>query len=273
MTLDEVLVEDKKQKAGLLSGIAHMLAKDLSISLNDDKSSIEYMHSYLEKDQVNDQSGDLYSSQTVSRYKKIALISTSIFLIIFGLMYGPSTFYSVNAYLGGSNTSKQILETADEGMAAIEAEQPVLAPKYEPPYDPTLSEVNMLNIPTAGIETEIHEAVYENYEDALRKGVWRVSYSGSPAEQEKPIILVAHRYGYLKWSIPYRLKNSFYNLPKAELGDTVEIIWRQRKYVYEIYAEEEAEHPSDFSADLILYTCKDLNSPIRVLKYARLVRN
>ena len=55
------------------------------------------------------------------------------------------------------------------------------------------------------------------------------------------------------------------------MGDTVEIIWKQRKYVYEIYKEEEGEEISDYTADLILYTCESLKSPIRIFRYARLL--
>jgi sortase (surface protein transpeptidase) len=113
---------------------------------------------------------------------------------------------------------------------------------------------------------------YENYEEALKVGVWRVPDFGTPYERKAPVILAAHRYGYLRWSVPYRLKNSFYNLPKVKVGDTVEIIWRQRKYIYEVYAEGKGEEITDYSADLILYTCEDLTSPVRIFKYARLIR-
>ncbi|KKS80793.1 MAG: hypothetical protein UV56_C0008G0001, partial [Candidatus Woesebacteria bacterium GW2011_GWC1_43_10b] len=63
----------------------------------------------------------------------------------------------------------------------------------------------------------------------------------------------------------------FYSLPKLKTGDTVEIIWRQRKYLYEVYKEEEGEEITDYSADLILYTCESLSSPVRIFRYARLL--
>jgi len=88
----------------------------------------------------------------------------------------------------------------------------------------------------------------------------------------KPTILAAHRFGYLAWSIPYRLKNSFYNLPKLKVGDLVEIDWGQRRYVYEVYAEGKGEEITDYTADLILYTCEAMNSSVRIFRYARLLR-
>ena len=83
--------------------------------------------------------------------------------------------------------------------------------------------------------------------------------------------MAAHRFGYLKWSDSYRRQNSFYNLPKLKKGDVVRIIWKQRKYVYEIYGLEEGEEILDYSADLILYTCKFLDSSVRIFRYGRLL--
>jgi sortase (surface protein transpeptidase) len=129
----------------------------------------------------------------------------------------------------------------------------------------------MLIIPTLGIETKIGEATYENFEDALKDGVWRAPDFSTPYERENPTILAAHRYGYLAWSNLFRSKSSFYNLPKLEEGEIVKVIWRQREYTFEVYATEEGEKITDYSADLILYTCETLNSPERIFKYARLI--
>jgi len=142
---------------------------------------------------------------------------------------------------------------------------------YQPSYDPNLPRENKLKISSVKIDTPINEASNDNYEEALKIGVWRVPDFGTPYERKLPTILAAHRYGYLKWSIPYRLKNSFYNLPKVKVGDLVEINWEQRKYMYEVYRESEGEEIVDYSSDLILYTCESLSSPIRIFKYARLL--
>jgi hypothetical protein len=57
----------------------------------------------------------------------------------------------------------------------------------------------------------------------------------------------------------------------VKVGDTVEMNWRQRRYIYEVYAEEKGEEITDYDADLILYTCESLNSSVRIVKYARLL--
>jgi sortase (surface protein transpeptidase) len=142
---------------------------------------------------------------------------------------------------------------------------------YQPRFDASLPLENRIRIPSIGVDTEIQESTPEYYEEALKKGVWRVSDFGTPYTRNEPTIMAAHRFGYLAWTNIFRRENSFFSLPKLKEGDIVEIIWRQRKYVYEIYGTEESEKISDYSGDLILYTCETLSSPIRIYKYARLL--
>ena len=92
------------------------------------------------------------------------------------------------------------------------------------------------------------------------------------------MILAAHRYGFrYMWETIlddgsiYALRHIFYKLPETEPGDRIEIIVDQRRYVYEIYAGGESDEITDYEADLILYTCKFLNAPIRFIRYARLL--
>lgn len=203
-------------------------------------------------------------SRFLAKLAKI-LVVVGLILTIFSFL--PSIWYWLQA--GGKDTVSQYLfQTAAKPTTT--SPQP-LKIKYQPRYDARLPVENRIRIPSVGIDTLIQEATLDNYEAALKKGVWRVSDFGTPYSREKPTILAAHRYGYLAWSIPYRLKNSFYNLPKLKVGDTVEIVWRQRKYVYEVYAEGKGEEIEDYTASLILYTCESLKSPVRIFKYARLL--
>lgn len=96
---------------------------------------------------------------------------------------------------------------------------------------------------------------------------------GKPGDEYNlPIILAAHRFGWdWWWQTDYWKYHSFYNLPELEPGDMVEIIADQRKWIYEIYAGEQGEEITDYEANLILYTCKFLNSPLRHFRYARLI--
>lgn len=139
-----------------------------------------------------------------------------------------------------------------------------------PAYDESLPEGNWLIIPRIGVHTPILESAEP--EESLKQGVWRVPDFGVPGDESKPMILAAHRFGYKWWwQSQYWRYHSFYLLPELEPGDRVEVISGKRKYVYEIYAGEEGEDISDYYADLILYTCKYLNAPLRHFRYARLI--
>ncbi len=203
-----------------------------------------------------------------SFFAKMARAFAGFSLVILLVSYGPSFWYETEAFLGGDKTEQILAKTVnEEALSAIDFRKT----DYRPEYDPNLPEENRIVISSIGVDTQVEEATAENYEVALRKGVWRVSDFGTPHGREMPTILAAHRYGYLRWNNSYRRENSFFNLPKLNLNDKVEIVWRQRKYVYEIYAQERGEEITDYSADLILYTCESLNSPVRLFKYARLL--
>ena len=142
-----------------------------------------------------------------------------------------------------------------------------------PPLDLSLPTKNGLIIDTIGVKSELQEG--EDWENLLKKGVWRVPNFATPSENCnlrsencRPIILAAHRWGYLEWSNSFRKLNSFYNLPKLKEGDKIEIIWEQRKYEYKVTSTSTGTEIADYSHDLILYTCQLWNSPLRFFVYA-----
>jgi sortase (surface protein transpeptidase) len=104
------------------------------------------------------------------------------------------------------------------------------------------------------------------------KGVWRVGEFSTPDKTDRPMILAAHRFGYLEWTQSYRIQNSFYKLPELKNGDMVEVVWDQHRYTYQITKVEEGTEITDYSSDLIMYTCKFLVSDIRIVVYANLVQ-
>lgn len=158
-----------------------------------------------------------------------------------------------------NDLAKTLGSTVNASASAIASSLPV------PKLDTDLPKTPTLIIDKIGVNGEIHEG--EDWDSALKLGIWRVPNFGSP-ESGKPIILAAHRWGYLSWSNTFRRLNSFYNLPNLEVGDKIEIDWNQRPYYYVIYQSDTGENITDYSADLILYTCQLWDSPIRVFKYA-----
>ncbi len=195
--------------------------------------------------------------------KRISLTFAFLAIIFIAYTYGPSVVFYAQGI--GSNPEASL---TNEIKAEGERKKPS---NYQPILNPQLPTENRLSIPSIGVDTAIGEAMTDNYELALKKGVWRVTDFGTASDRNLPFILAAHRFGYLAWTNSYRHYNSFYNLPKVKEGDTVEVIWKQRKYIYEIYGISEGTDVEDYNADLILYTCRDLNSPVRIFRYARLL--
>lgn len=204
-------------------------------------------------------------TKALSRISLVGMVITAVLLL--GLIF-PDIAMTILPY------KTEAIETAvDSSVLGGNFHDATLYTKLElPERNEYLPDGNWLSIPKIGVLTEINEASPENHEDALRKGVWRVQDFANPTEgKDYPTILIAHRFGYLAWSNQFRRQNSFYNVDKLQIGDTFEIIWDKRKFVYEIYAGAEGKEITDYKADVVLYTCKYLNSPIRLFRYARRV--
>lgn len=237
-----------------------------------------YIHTYKDAPQTGDifigqksvqpALKDSFSLRISELMIKTAKVSAIIGAILLFVSFAPSIWYTVKTR-GVEITSRIWAKSEVNGF-----NEPINGASnasYQPRFNASLPLENTIRIPSIGVDTEIQESTFEYYEEVLKKGVWRVPDFGTPYTRNKPTIMAAHRFGYLAWSNIFRRENSFFNLPKLKEGDIVEIIWRQRKYVYEIYATEESEEISNYSADLILYTCEALSSPIRIYKYARLL--
>lgn len=138
-----------------------------------------------------------------------------------------------------------------------------------PELDTNLPQGYHVVVDSVGINSPISDS--KDYRKALLDGSWIVPNYGTPEQDYLPIIVAAHRFGYSNWSREFRNRVSFFNLPNTDIGDTVDIYWNQRKYTYKIYAKEDSTYISDYSADLILYTCKYFNSPVRIFRYAERV--
>jgi sortase (surface protein transpeptidase) len=134
-----------------------------------------------------------------------------------------------------------------------------------PAKDTNLPPKNKLIIQAINLDTTIH--IEEDTKEAMDQGIAIVKNYGRPDDQ-KPIIIAAHSYGYSIWSEAFRENNSFQNLHKTEIGDFVNVIWDQRKYDYQIEATSEGEEIKSYSYDLILYTCKSLYSEQKIFRYA-----
>ena len=178
----------------------------------------------------------------------------------------PGTSDTLAATIG---STANVMEVSPGTVAGIPDSSQVKPPPTPepPPFDPSLPEDNGIIIDKIGVRGQIHEG--DDWAGILKTGVWRVPNFGAPEDTKQPMILAAHRWGYVYWTNSFRTLNSFYNLPKLAVGDKIEIIWNQRKYLYEIYDSGTGDKITDYSANLILYTCELWNSPTRIFKYAK----
>lgn len=198
------------------------------------------------------------------------VISTVIFIPSIYYLFFPADVVEIQApeegtAFGGSFEQSPVVPEATPSASP----EPTKVP-YLPEKDATLPEGNWISIPRIGVYTELRNTA--DPEEALAHGVWWVPDFGVPGDTEIPMIVAAHRFGWQWWwQSDYWKYNSFYLLPDTQPGDRVEVISDQRKWVYEIYAGEEGEEILDYTADMILYTCKYLQSPVRHFRYARLI--
>lgn len=179
----------------------------------------------------------------------------------------PYIWYRLN----GGATEDEIAQITQALEEQPDTPEPPDTPPEEPelpPIDRSLPSTNMIIISSIGVNSEIQEG--ENGSAALENGIWRVPNFGTP-EDTISVILAGHRFGYIYWSSDFRTKSSFFNLPKTGVGDEVTLIWGQREYTYEIYEAKDGTYIDDYDADLILYTCRLFNSPVRVFRYAKRV--
>ena len=211
----------------------------------------------------------------------LALVFAGMALSLWGIFALLSSYpiflYFYYTVMPGTSKllSKALAQTGTESTQVVMRQTPAAVPDKPKPVitrDPSLPEGQYLTIPAIGIDTTVLEASSSAYEDALRKGVWRVPEFGTPESGKgRPIILAAHRFGYVDWTQSYREQNSFYNLPDVAVGESLILTWNQHRYTYIVTKIEEGTEITDYSSDLILYTCKFLVSPIRIIVYAELV--
>ncbi len=166
-----------------------------------------------------------------------------------------------------------IASTVNQVNTPPQMATPISTPEIKeiplPDIDPSLPKDNGLLIDKIGVKGLIHEGT--DWENILKLGVWRVPNFGTPEDNSLPIILAAHRWGYLSWSAAFRKLNSFIDLPKLVVGDTIKIIWGQRPYEYKVYSVQTGTKITEYNANLILYTCQLWNSPVRFFVYANRV--
>lgn len=195
----------------------------------------------------------------------IAFASWLSFVLLSGYPAIQYIYYTLQPGTS-AKLAKNLEEVKTEPAQVVKAEETIEGNQL-PPVDSSLPEGHYLIMPSIGVDSVIWEEPTEDYEKAFRKGIWRVPEMAEP-NAGSPVILAAHRFGYLEWTNDFRKKNSFFNLPKMNEGDEFEILWDQRHYKYKVARLTEGPEIDNYNYDLILYTCKFLVSTERIFVYA-----
>lgn len=214
----------------------------------------------------------------MERKKTIKILSTIylifglfLFLVAFltlSISFYPQIWYSIDKE--ASNSELNTLTKDIENVEDVEIEEEETEPLSLPPLDTSLPKESTIIISSISVNSPIIEN--KNADAGLKKGIWIVPDFGIPNSNDLPIIIAAHRFGYIEWTKEFRETSTFYNLPKLKVGDRVQIIWEQRSYEYEVIKSEDNTQITDYNVDLILYTCRMYNSPVRIFRYLERVK-
>jgi sortase A len=132
-------------------------------------------------------------------------------------------------------------------------------------------ENNYLIIPKINVSVPIVED--DKAEDGLAGGAWRFPNSGTP-DRGGNTVITGHRFKYLP---PSNL--TFYLLDKLEKNDFITVLWKERKYLYQVETIKIVK-PNDLSIlqqgdeeILTIYTCNPVFSQKeRLVVVAKLVK-
>ena len=138
-------------------------------------------------------------------------ISLWTLAVVFALLpVWPHVYYRISPR-ASETLASTIAYTVTEEPGTINQPSPTLTPAPTPTpitlpdFDPSLPEKDGLIIEKIGVRGEIHEGA--DWNTILKQGIWRVPNFGTPDRPGQPVILAAHRWGYLEWSAAFRKLN------------------------------------------------------------------
>lgn len=176
----------------------------------------------------------------------VFVIITNLYVI--SVPFIPQLLFAINKHSG----QQQELE------AALRPDAPLPASPTTPGTGQPASQANRLIIPAMVLDQQVVEGT--NMYRALDQGVWRWP-GGSTPDKGGNTVMLAHRFTYTQ------PKGVFYFLDKVKAGDSIGIIWNNKRYVYEVKQSKvvtprqtEILNPTA-TPTLTLYTCTPLWLP------------
>lgn len=159
----------------------------------------------------------------------------------------------------------------------------IVAPDYVPvtntdikadiivPQNEAITYGYRVKMPSHGLDTLIYECATPEC-GLLKNAAWRIPEFGTPEDEGNITVLAAHRWGPDNFSTEKRIKELFYSFDKVKEGDLIEIEWNSKIYKYQVSFKEENTVITRDEDDLILFTCKYYDSPVRIVVYAKLIK-
>lgn len=224
-----------------------------------------------------DYKDDFYYKLLLWVLKAYKYAGISFVIIAFSVLivnFSPNIWYTVDAGAVNTDTDTLLQGTDSNSVLSRVKELPytgsgdngsgyTIARKL-PDKEPSLPKEPTLIIRKIGVNAKINRG--NDGEKELDKGVWMPPEFKSPiTNNQEPIMLLAHRFGYATWSNEFRKTNSFYNLPKLEAGDEIIIVWEQRPFKFRVEEKYNAKGTISIDHDLVMYTCKFFNSKERIV--------
>ena len=190
-------------------------------------------------------------------------------------------WWPTNAHLG--TTTDNVSAMADNaylsaGLVSIpqSSTEAVLAHKVQPAYDLEIDDGRWIVSDSAGIKAPIYtnDDVADDREvnKILDQGIYMYPEYNNIGWQGKRLVLAGHHYNMAIGE--QKAQQSFQNLNKLQVGDTVQVVDDYKIWTYEIYKIEEATAVSEENADLTMYTCIFWwDSKLRLFVYGRIVES
>jgi sortase (surface protein transpeptidase) len=208
--------------------------------------------------------------------KKLIKLYSNVNILIGGIFIAAPILFLGTAILAGKQESIAFVANPTKENEIL-SESPIIKEVITNPSQVTIEETidipnsgavtygNQIIIDSIGVNTKIFESYDSN--GALNRGIWRIPQLGTPFSNSNPVVLAAHRWGEDNYSWDFRKQNLFLNLPDMKPGDIIRIIWNGKEYQYKVTVRDESAEATH-GGDLILYTCRDFDSPIRIFVYA-----
>lgn len=180
------------------------------------------------------------SIHKLNTFLSIIVMGLAVYILVIPFL--PEITFALKGF-----TNAQV---AEEGSTVAQS-------KAETQNENNSGSANRVIIPKIGVDSQILQG---DSALLLDKGIWHRPNTTTP-DMGGNMVLVGHRFLYTSGP------DTFYHLPKMQVGDTVEVTWNNENYTYEVFetltvtAQTVSIEENTDEDILTLYTCTPLWNP------------